>query len=344
VDLSWVWEMSKPERAYMICGLIGSAMVGAAYPFLGFFLSKMITVFYNTDPHEIRTESTKYALIFVGMGVFQMVGSFFSKWGIGVVTERLAVRVRERTFDKMLHLDVAWYDKTGNSPGALAQSLATDAIAVRALAGESTGTSVSQTVTLLLSLGVAFYQSWVMTLVLLALLPIIGLSFGLQASFVQGASGAAMQATNDAGNVASQALLNIRTICAFGLEQVCSIMYIVYCILYSVYCLLYTVYWILLLLLVLCCMLYAARSPHSHTHTPTLCPICRYADMPISRLFPHRTGLTVVETLTHTILLSILPYIHTPIHPSIHTYIHPYIHIHTYIHTHRCPSIDSSPT
>jgi ATP-binding cassette subfamily B (MDR/TAP) protein 1 len=220
VDISWIWEMSEPDRAYMVIGLIGSAMVGATFPALGFFVAKMIAVYFILDPVEIRQEASKWALVFIYMGLGQMVGYFLSKYGFGVLTERLAARVRERSFDKMLHLDVAWYDKEGNSPGGLAQSLATDAIAVRALAGESTGTSVSQTVALLVSLGVALSKSWIMTLVMLGMLPIIGLSVTLQASFAQEASGAAAKATNDAGNVASQTLLNIRTNCAFGLEQV----------------------------------------------------------------------------------------------------------------------------
>ncbi|KAJ1425303.1 ABC transporter type 1, transmembrane domain-containing protein, partial [Ochromonadaceae sp. CCMP2298] len=158
VDLSWVWEMTKPERTYMVLGLIGSAMVGAAFPILGFFLARMIDVFFSLDPQEMREDAAFWALVFVGMSLTQLVGGFLSKYCFGVITERLATRVREKSFNKMLHLDVAWYDADGVTPGALAQSLATDAVAVRAIAGESTGTSVSQTVTLTVALGVALYQ------------------------------------------------------------------------------------------------------------------------------------------------------------------------------------------
>ena len=57
-----------------------------------------------------------------------------------------------------------------------------------------------------------------MTLVMLGLFPIIGMSFGAQMAVVNGAAASAIEASNQAGALASQALLNIRTVAAFGLE------------------------------------------------------------------------------------------------------------------------------
>jgi hypothetical protein len=74
----------------------------------------------------------------------QLVGGFLAQYCFGVITERLARRVRERTFLKMLQLDVAWFDAPEHAAGALAQQLATDCVQIKALTGERASTSVSQ--------------------------------------------------------------------------------------------------------------------------------------------------------------------------------------------------------
>jgi ATP-binding cassette subfamily B (MDR/TAP) protein 1 len=119
----------------------------------------------------------------------------------------------------MLEMEVTWFDSADNTAGALAQQLATDCMMIKALTGERASTSVSQIVTLIISFAIAFSQSWEMTLVMIGLFPLIGASFALQHKFITQAAGASMTATNEAGSVASQTLLNIRTINAFGLEQ-----------------------------------------------------------------------------------------------------------------------------
>jgi ATP-binding cassette subfamily B (MDR/TAP) protein 1 len=119
----------------------------------------------------------------------------------------------------MLQMDIAWYDLPKNTAGTLAQQLATDCVMIKALTGERASTSAAQIVTLAVSLAIAFYQCWEMTLVMLGLFPIIMTAFAVQHKLVTSSAGTAMEATNEAGSVASQALLNIRTVNAFSLEE-----------------------------------------------------------------------------------------------------------------------------
>ncbi len=55
---------------------------------------------------------------------------------------------------------------------------------------------------------------------MLGLFPMIGAAFGLQHLLVMRAAGSALEATNEAGSVVSQALLNVRTVGALGLEPI----------------------------------------------------------------------------------------------------------------------------
>lgn len=67
VNLDWIWELTRPERSYVVAGFIGAALVGAAFPFLGFFLSKMIAVFFDTSSNKMRADALKWAYVFIGI-------------------------------------------------------------------------------------------------------------------------------------------------------------------------------------------------------------------------------------------------------------------------------------
>ena len=219
-SIAWIWALSAPERPYLIAGLFGSVLLGASFPILGYLLAAMIGIFFNPDPKDMLRRAAYYAYIFLGVAGSQLIGIFLGQYCFGVITEKLARRVREKSFLKMLQMEVTWFDQPENTAGTLAQQLATDCVMVKALTGERASTSVSQLVTFAVAFAVAFYQSWEMTLVMVGLFPVIGAAFALQHKFVTSAAGTSMTATNEAGSIASQTLLNIRTINAFGLEMI----------------------------------------------------------------------------------------------------------------------------
>jgi ATP-binding cassette, subfamily B (MDR/TAP), member 1 len=218
-SVAWIWALSAPERPYLYVGLIGAALVGVAFPLLGYFLAEMIKIFFNPSSADMRQQSTFWAYMFLVVAASQFLGAFSAQYCFGVITERLARRVREKSFYKMLQMEVQWYDQPSNTAGALAQQLATDCMMIKALTGERASTSVSQIVTMIVAFIIAFYYCWEMTLLMFGLFPVIGAAFGVQHTLVMRAAGSAMEATNEAGSVASQTLLNIRTVNAFGLEK-----------------------------------------------------------------------------------------------------------------------------
>ena len=119
----------------------------------------------------------------------------------------------------MMSMDVEWYDQNENSAGTVSQRLATDSISIKAIAGERAATSATQVITLCVSLGVAFYFCWEMTLIMVGLFPLIGAGFAIQHVFVTAMSKDSTDATNEAGALASQVLLNIRTVYSLTLER-----------------------------------------------------------------------------------------------------------------------------
>jgi ATP-binding cassette subfamily B (MDR/TAP) protein 1 len=130
------------------------------------------------------------------------------------------MRVRTAAFEAILRQPVGWFDmSTDHTAGALANRLAADCYTIKALTGERAGLAVSQIVVLVAGLYISFSASWQLTLSLFAVIPLIILPVVVQAKVVQQYSERATDAFVAAGQTASETLLQLRTIAAFGLEQ-----------------------------------------------------------------------------------------------------------------------------
>jgi len=115
----WVWDLSKPMRPLVGLGLLGSMIMGFGFPLLGYFLAEMITIFFNTDTSDMMEGANFWAGMFCVLGAAQFVGNFLQRCCFGITAERLAMHVRDVSFEKILGQDVAWFDRPANTGGNL---------------------------------------------------------------------------------------------------------------------------------------------------------------------------------------------------------------------------------
>lgn len=108
----------------------------------------------------------------------------------GWVGANLAERVRIRFMRAVLTMEVAWFDRDANTSGNLASRLAKDAPTVRGAVGDTIGVIVQNAVTLGMGCVIAFVNGWKMSLVVLAMLPLLGFSTYVQTAVMTGAAAA----------------------------------------------------------------------------------------------------------------------------------------------------------
>lgn len=94
-------------------------------------------------------------------------------FAFGRMGANLAHRIRLLLFRSILHQEVGWFDKDGNTSGAIVSRLANDAAAVRGATGDVLGMVIQNVVTLVCGYTVAFLASWRMTLVVTAIIPLV---------------------------------------------------------------------------------------------------------------------------------------------------------------------------
>ena len=186
-SLSRLAAMNKPEIPALLLGSVSAAVAGAIMPLFGLLLAGIIKSFYK-PPEELKKDTRFWALMFVVMGVV----SFFAYPGrtyfFAVAGARLINRVRTRTFERVVNMEVAWFDLPENSSGAVGARLSADAATVRGLVGDALGILVQNLSTLVVGLVLSFIANWQLALIVIALLPLIGLNGWVQLKFMTGFS------------------------------------------------------------------------------------------------------------------------------------------------------------
>jgi len=126
---------------------------------------------------QMQKDSKFWALMFITVGFAAFLTNVGQGYFFSVAGFKLIHRIRLMCFEKVVNMEVGWFDEPENSSGAISARLFADAALVRALVGDALGLLVQNSASALAGLIIAFTASWQMTLVILVLVPILGFNF-----------------------------------------------------------------------------------------------------------------------------------------------------------------------
>ncbi|KAL6626331.1 hypothetical protein ACP70R_030057 [Stipagrostis hirtigluma subsp. patula] len=218
VPLSRLASLNKPEIPVLILGSIASVVSGVIFPIFAILLSNVIKAFYE-PPHLLRRDSQFWSSMFLLFGAVYFLSLPVSSYLFSVAGCRLIRRIRLMTFEKVVNMEIEWFDHPENSSGAIGARLSADAAKVRGLVGDALQLVVQNSATLVAGLVIAFVSNWELSLIILALIPLIGLNGWIQMKFIQGFSADAKMMYEEASQVANDAVSNIRTVASFSAEE-----------------------------------------------------------------------------------------------------------------------------
>ncbi|XP_078435343.1 ABC transporter B family member 11-like isoform X4 [Wolffia australiana] len=217
-SLSRLAAINKPEIPILLLGAVSAAVAGVMMPLMGLILSNATKSFFK-PPSMLRSDTRFWALMFIVLGLVSMVAYPSMTFLFAVAGARLINRVRMKAFERVVHMEAAWFDEECNSSGIIGARLSADANMVRGLVGDALALLAQNVATLFTGLVFAFVANWQLSLVLLALLPMIGLNGCLQVKFIKGFSADAKAAYDEASQVANDAVRGIRTVASFSAEE-----------------------------------------------------------------------------------------------------------------------------
>ncbi|XP_053327619.1 bile salt export pump-like [Spea bombifrons] len=166
---------------------------------------------------NIEVEMTQFAYYYVAIGVIVLVLSYFqiSLWVIAAA--RQIQIIRKEYFRKIMRLEIGWFDC--NSVGELNTRISDDINKINHAIADQVAIFIERISTFVFGFLIGFIGNWKLTLVIVAVSPLIGLGAGLMALAVGKLTGRELQAYAKAGSVADEVLSSIRTVAAFGGEK-----------------------------------------------------------------------------------------------------------------------------
>ncbi|CAK9325689.1 unnamed protein product [Citrullus colocynthis] len=218
VSLRRLAGLNKPEIPVLLIGTIGAVVCGAILPIFGLLISTVIKTFY-LPPNQLKKDTKFWAVIYIVLGVASLVAHPWRAYFFSVGGCKLIERIRALCFEKVVHMEVSWFDEAEHSSGAIGSRLSSDAASVRALVGDSLSQNVSNVAAAVAGLVIAFVASWELALIVLALIPLIAINSLIQIKFMRGFSGDAKSMYEEASQVANDAVGGIRTVASFCAED-----------------------------------------------------------------------------------------------------------------------------
>ncbi|KAJ0014347.1 hypothetical protein Pint_20697 [Pistacia integerrima] len=218
VPLSRLAYLSKPETPVLLLGTIAAVLIGLQLPVFGILLSGAIKSFFEPED-ELHKHTKVWALLFFLLAISCLIVFPLRSYSFAVAGSKLIRRIRSMSFEKVVYMEISWFDEPDRSSGAIVARLSADAASFRRVVGDALGLLVQNIATIVAGLVIAFETNWEMALIVSVLLPLVAINGYIQMKYTQGYSADAKKMYEEASQVANDAIGSIRTVASFCAEE-----------------------------------------------------------------------------------------------------------------------------
>ncbi|GJX55407.1 ABC transporter B family member 15-like protein [Tanacetum coccineum] len=212
-------QMNAPEWKRAVLGCLGASGFGAISPIHSYCLGSVVAVYFLPDKAKLKSETAFYCVVFVGLGVLCFITNLLQHHNFAVMGERLTKRVREKMLENVLTFEIGWFDRDENTSAAVCARFAIEASLIRSLVGDRISLLLQVFVSAFLAFLISLIISWRVAIVMISVQPLLIASFYSKTVLMKSLSAKAKKAQNEGTQLASEAVVNHRTITAFASQE-----------------------------------------------------------------------------------------------------------------------------
>jgi len=200
----------KPFLGSFLVAILGFLIFASAAPLMAWMMGEVTEVLANPKPAGAHF----VVFVLVAIFVYRGIGTFLGKYFIARVGRGVVHSLRTVLFNHMLVLPSNYYD--GESTGRLISRVIFDVDQVAGAATKALTTLVQDGLTVVFLMGYLIYLDWTLTLVFLALAPIIGGLVSLASKFFRKYSKRIQQSVGNVTQVTNETISAYREVRTFG--------------------------------------------------------------------------------------------------------------------------------
>jgi subfamily B ATP-binding cassette protein MsbA len=201
----------KPYWRVFVLGILGMAVVAAAYSALPALMKPLIEgSFIEKDPDVILW----LPIVMVALYIVQGLATYLGGYALGWVGSRLVMDLRSAMFGKLLALPATFYEQ--QPPGVLISKLTFDVTQVTAAATSALTIVFRDTLAIIAVLGYLLWLNWQLTLLALAMAPLIVGVVRVLSARLRNSSREVQQAMGSITQVINEAISGHKVVKLFG--------------------------------------------------------------------------------------------------------------------------------
>ncbi|PKU84013.1 ABC transporter B family member 13 [Dendrobium catenatum] len=200
----------------MLFGSIGSCIHGAALPVFFVLFGKLIDSLgsLSSNPQRLSDKVSKHALELVYLGAVAMISAWIGVAFWMQTGERQTARLRVKYIQSILQQDISFFDTDARDENIISH-ITSDAILVQDAIGDKTGHCLRYLSQFFVGFVVGFTSVWQLTLLTLAVVPLIVIAGGTYAVVMAGLAKKGESAYAEAGKVAEEVISQVRTVYSY---------------------------------------------------------------------------------------------------------------------------------
>ncbi|XP_004239490.2 ABC transporter B family member 15 [Solanum lycopersicum] len=212
-------QMNAPEWKIALLGCLGAVTFGVLQPLYAFCLGSVVSAYTSNDISKIKSEIKIYSIVFLSIGVTSFIANLLQHYNFAKMGEKLTKRIREMVLSNLLTFEVGWYDRDENTSAAVCARLSTEARMVRSLVGDCMSLLLQVFVSASTAFVLALIVAWRVAIVLISIQPLLIASFYSRSVLMKRMSERSQKAQSEGSQLASEAVINHRTITAFSSQD-----------------------------------------------------------------------------------------------------------------------------
>ncbi|CAI9109858.1 OLC1v1009778C1 [Oldenlandia corymbosa var. corymbosa] len=222
VGFGRVFLLAKPDAGKIIIGTIAlliASTTNLLIPKYGGMIIDIVSRDIRTPEQQAEAWNAikNTVLLIVSVVVIGSVSTAFRSWLFASASERVVARLRKNLFSHLIQQEIAFFDVTRT--GELLSRLSEDTQIIKSAATTNLSEALRNVTTAMIGIGFMFSSSWKLTLLALAVVPVISVGVRQFGRYLRELSHATQAAAAVAASIAEESFGAIRTVRSFAQEQ-----------------------------------------------------------------------------------------------------------------------------